>query len=35
MTDKEIEKLMLYAIDLLKRFQNLTEESINNLRKIK
>jgi type II secretory pathway predicted ATPase ExeA len=35
MTNKEIEKLMLYAIDLLKRFQNLTEESINNLRKIK
>jgi hypothetical protein len=34
MNDKEIEKLMLHAIDLLKRFNKLTEESINNLKRI-
>jgi hypothetical protein len=32
MTDEQLEGLMLYALDRLKRFQELTEESIKNLK---
>lgn len=32
MTDKQLEELMLYAIDRLERFQELTEESIDFLK---